>query len=129
MHGVLPPLVLAAVAGGAALLVLWRCGGAALEADALLLRAGARAFGPYGARVGAGLETSSLLLALLILAVLVVRLSARSLPRLGGWALPLVVLAGAALQARLSFDLLVPLAAGTGWLALLLGGAGREEPS
>jgi len=77
---------------------------------------------------GAGLEASALLLALLIVLVLATRVAARSLPRLGGWVLPLAALAAAVLQARMSFDQLVLLAALAGWGAVLLGGP-NEDPT
>ena len=67
-----------------------------------------------------------LLLGLLLIVVLAARVAARSLPRLGGWVLPLMALGAALLQARLAFDVLVPAAAIVGWSALVLGGPGRE---
>ena len=128
LHRLAPPALLAVLAGGSGLLLLQRFGGASLDGDAVLARAGSRAFGAYGDRIGAGLETVALLLLLSVLLVLSVRLASRSLPRLGGWALPLVALAAVVLQSRLAFDVLVPLAAISGWLALLLGGD-RARPS
>lgn len=130
LHRVAPPLVLGVTAACLPAL-LWTVGGGRglLATDGVAVaRAGARAFGHYGARVGAGLEASALLLALLIVLVLATRVAARSLPRLGGWVLPLAALAAAVLQARMSFDQLVLLAALAGWGAVLLGGP-NEDPT
>lgn len=119
----LAPLLAAVAIGGMGVALPYLLGSARSHdgADAVLAAAGRRAFGAFGDRIGAGMECLACLLLAGIVLVLASRVAARSIPRLGGWILPLLATAAVLLQDRASFDRLLLLAAVAGWSSVALG--------
>ncbi len=89
--------------------------------EILLAEAGARAFGRYGDRIGAGCEGLFSLLAAVIVLVLAGRVAARALPWLRSGALIGLVALAAVASAWLPLPTLIFATGIIGWVAVLLG--------
>lgn len=99
----------------------WLLAGSPPRSGAALAGAGARAFGPYGDHVGAGLECAAALCCAAIVVVLGTRIAARRLADLRSRALLGVALAAAVLMAALPMTTLLALAGALGWAAVVVG--------